>query len=242
MKIEVKKDAFPQYAMLYFASVYSKDSSKILYLFRLIAQIFTKSNYEHSAVCQVIPVGTKTQIITDNACLTQIKEGVYCVFESNKTHGNVVQNLNKRLNGLLNKNKQWTGTVFIQPITQRNAVKPPINLTVALDDSISNLKKPYTIGTAIFCAFNETKIGKWFYKKLKMKSRVSSSNHCSCSNFINFQSATSQKVDREYAITLSPEELCNHLILHYDADAPISLIKIQNGNLLWYDKAMLTVV
>lgn len=226
------KEKFPKYAVLYWSSVYSKSNSKMLYLFRLITQIFTKSNLEHCAICQVIPKDIKTQMVRDNHAYTEIKQDNFYVFESNKHYGNIVEKLEKRLNGLLNKKTKWSGTVFIQPIEN-------IKLLAAAKDNLDNLKKPYTIGSAIFCAADETKIGKWFYKKFNIKTKVSRYNHCSASNFINIQKAMEQKIDRELAIKTSPEELCNYLIKNYNADAPKPLLKVENGCCLWYDKELL---
>ena len=227
------KEKFPKYAVLYWSSVYSKSNSKILYLFRLITQIFTKSNLEHCAVCQVIPQDIKTQMVRDSHAYTEIKQNNFYVFESNKNYGNIVQSIDKRLNYLLDKKIKWSGTVFMQPVKD-------INLFLSAKDNINNLKNPYTINSAIFCAVDETKIGKWFYKILNMKKKVSTYNHCSASNFINIQKGLQQKVNRELAIQTSPEELCNYLIKNYNADAPKPLLKIENGSCLWYDKQLLT--
>ena len=227
------KEKFPKYALLYWSSVYSEGSSKTLYLFRLITQIFTKSNLEHCAVCQVIPQDIKTQVVRDNHAYTEIKQNNFYVFESNKNYGNIVQSIDKRLNYLLDKKIKWSGTVFIQPVEN-------IKLLTAANDNLDNLKKPYTIGSAIFCAVDETRLGKWLYKILNMKKKVSVYNHCSASNFINIQKAMEQKIDRELAIATSPEELCNYLIKNYNADAPKPLLKIENGSCLWYDKQLLT--
>ena len=228
------KENFPKYAVLYWSSVHSKSNSRMLYLFRLITQIFTKSNLEHSAVCQVIPQDIKTQTVRDNHAYTEIKQNNFYVFESNKHYGNIVQKLEKRLDGLLHKKTKWSGTVFIQPVEN-------IKLPIATKDNLDNLKNPYTIGSAIFCAINNTTLGKWLYKILNMKKKVSVYNHCSASNFINIQKAMEQKIDRELAIQTSPEELCNYLIKNYNADAPKPLLKVENGFCLWYDKKLLNM-
>jgi hypothetical protein len=232
----------PQYSVLYWSSVYSKKSSKSLYFFRLITQIFTKSNLEHCGICQVIPQDIRKQIVEDTHGRTEIIPNNFYVFESNKTYGNVVESLEKRLNGLLNKKRNWSGTLFIQPLPQRDPAKNAINLTITAHDNIDNLKKPYTVQSAIFCALNNTIVGKWVYKKFNMKARVSKYNHCSASNFINIQNGLQQKIDRELAIQTSPEELCNYLIKNYNADAPQPLMKVENGFCLWYNSKYLKIV
>jgi len=175
----------PKASLLYWSSVYCKGGSKLLFYARLITQIFTKSNYEHVAVCRQCPQKFHGKTVIDNKGIIKLKAGEYYMFEAHKKYGITIETFTKRFEGKFCFSNYWSGKVFIQPLLKRlendniNYYKDNGNYDDAFEDCLNMLSEKYPIVWAIFSAFDENKFVRWILKKFNIKPQLNKENFCS---------------------------------------------------------------
>lgn len=233
---------------MYFSTVYSKGNKKSIFYARLITQIFTKSNYEHVAVCLQCPQEFDGTPVKDSQGVTFLKAGKYYVFEANKNDGIIIQSLEGRIEGMYSPSKKWSGKVFIQPREKRPKEGEMYcyedfgNLKASFKDAIKMLGYKYTTVWAVLSAFDKIKFVRFILKLFRIKPKLNKQAFCSSFAEINNQVFNSEKINKKEAITLSPEQL---RLKNYQERGYVDerkFLEIKDGRLLSVNPKYLTVL
>ena len=233
---------------LYFSSVYSKDSKKSIFYARLITQIFTKSNYEHVAVCLQCPSKFNGVPVKDNQGATFLKAGRYYVFEANTKDGIIIQSLESRIEGMYSPTKKWSGKVFMQARKKRPQEGEMYcyedfgNLEASFEDAIKMLGFTYPMKWVIFPVIDKNKFVRKILSLFRIKPKLDKQAFCSSFAEINNQVYCGEKIDKEEAIRLSPEELRlkNFKVRRFVDEE--KLLEVEGGSLLLVKPEYLTVL
>lgn len=226
---------FPKASLLYWSSVYSKGTPRIVFLGRLFTQIFTKSNYEHVAVCLQCTKAFSGEVVTDCTGSTLLQEGRYYVFEVNRKYGVIITSLESSIAQLYEKKADWSGKVFIQELNTNES----LNYHGAFQDGINLLGQQYNTVWAIFSALDGWKIVKWFLKTFKIKPHLNHENFCSAFARINYQILTEKPINKDIAIRTTPEELRKSIVEDGFSDEK-KLIEVQNGKCFTFNSEYFT--
>lgn len=211
----------PKAGLLLFSSTYSKGSSRFKYVFRVLTQVFTFSNYEHCATLIQCPIKFNEKIIIDykgkivfkNGTSQLWKGGQYYVFEALNSKGNIVRTLEDFLENLQNPIDKRSVKLDLQEYKKRldngsiEIYNPEQNFEKMFLSLASQIDKPYTIFWASYSAFDRIKLVKWFKKKFKIKPALSKANFCSAYAEIALQDEFEEERNKEEAIGMTPEEL-----------------------------------
>lgn len=217
----MKTHKLPKAGLLLFSSTYSKGGSRFKYVFRVLTQVFTFSNYDHCATLIQCPIEFNEKIIIDykgkivfkNGISQLWKGGQYYVFEALNGKGNIVRTLEDFLESLQNPIDKRSVKLDLQEYKKRldngslEMYNPEQNFEKMFLSLASQIGKPYTIFWAGYSAFDKTKLVKWFKKKFKIKPALSSANFCSALSELALQDEYNEERNKEEAIGMTPEEL-----------------------------------
>ena len=214
--------SLPKAGLLLFSSTYSKGGSRFKYVFRVLTQVFTFSNYDHCATLIQCPMELNGKMITDYKGKVVFnkygiskpwKGGQYYAFEALNGKGNIVRTLEGFLESLQNPVEKRSVKLDLQEYKKRlddgslEMYNPEQNFEKMFLSLASQIGKPYTTFWAGYSAFDKTKLVKWFKKKLKIKPALSEANFCSAYAEIALQDEYEEEKNKAEAVGMTPEEL-----------------------------------
>jgi hypothetical protein len=198
-------------------------------LFRLITQIFTKSEYEHVANVIRCPQCYGNCIYKDGTKSVKVQAGSLYVFEATKSQGFIITPIDDRLLNPGNDKSLWTGTIFIQePIDNQN----DSNIQIAWEDATNLLGERYQVVPAVLSAFDQFRIIKAIRNFCVLQKRLTAGSFCSMFSLINWCKYLNISIDKEMASRFTPEEVCNFLTKKKICFNPKLLRKFVNGELV----------
>lgn len=219
--MDIRINKLPKAGLLLFSSKYSKKDSKIKYIFRIATQIFTFSNYDHCGTLIQCPVALNGCNITDFNDLPIVNNGIrevwkggqYYVFEALHGKGNIVNTIEDFLDGIQNPIIKRTVQLDLQQYIKINddgtfdTHNINKDFTKMFLNLASQLGKPYTTAWAGYSAFDKTRCIKFLRKKFNIKPSLSKANFCSVYAELGIQYQFDDIINKEEALTMTPEEV-----------------------------------